>query len=43
MEAMGEIVNTPQIKDGLGMGLRFTDVSSEVLRVLGKFLDDNVE
>lgn len=43
MEAAGEIVNTPQVKDGLGMGLRFTDVSPDVLRALGKFLEDNAE
>ncbi|OGQ26565.1 MAG: hypothetical protein A2138_19535 [Deltaproteobacteria bacterium RBG_16_71_12] len=43
MEAAGEIVNTPQVKDGLGMGLRFTDVSPAVLRALGKFLEDNAE
>lgn len=43
MEAAGEIVNTPQVKDGLGMGLRFTDVSPEVLRALGKFLEENAE
>ncbi len=43
MEAAGEIVNTPQVKDGLGMGLRFTDVSPTVLRALGKFLEENAE
>lgn len=43
MEAAGEIVNTPQVKDGLGMGLRFTEVSPEVLRALGRFLDENAE
>ena len=43
MEAAGEIVNTPQVKDGLGMGLRFTDVSPDVLRTLGKFLEENAE
>ena len=43
MEAAGEIVNTPTVKDGLGMGLRFTDVSPEVLRALGKFLEDNAD
>ena len=43
MEAAGEIVNTPQVKDGLGMGLRFTDVSPDVLRALGKFLEENAE
>ena len=43
MEAAGEIVNTPQVKDGLGMGLRFTEVSPEVLRALGSFLEENAE
>lgn len=43
MEAAGEIVNTPQVKDGLGMGLRFTEVSPEVLRTLGRFLEENAE
>lgn len=43
MEAAGEIVNTPQVKDGLGMGLRFTDVSPAVLRALGRFLEENAE
>lgn len=43
MEAAGEIVNTPQVKDGLGMGLRFTDVRPAVLRALGKFLEENAD
>ncbi|MBI1945940.1 MAG: PilZ domain-containing protein [Deltaproteobacteria bacterium] len=43
MEAAGEIVNTPQVKDGLGMGLRFTEVSPTVLRALGKYLEENAE
>ena len=43
IEALGEIVNTPQVKDGLGMGLRFTEVSAEALKSLEKFLDDNGE
>ncbi|MCC7073292.1 MAG: PilZ domain-containing protein [Deltaproteobacteria bacterium] len=43
MEAAGEIVNTPQVKDGLGMGLRFTEVSPAVLRALGRYLEENAE
>lgn len=43
IEAAGEIVNTPQVKDGLGMGLRFTKVSAEALASLEKFLDENGE
>ena len=43
IEASGEIVNTPQVKDGLGMGLRFTEMSAEMLKALEKFLDDNAE
>lgn len=43
IEAAGEIVNTPQVKDGLGMGLRFTDVAPAALTQLKKFLDENAE
>lgn len=43
IEAAGEIVNTPQVKDGLGMGLRFTEVPPEALTRLQKFLDENAE
>lgn len=43
IEAAGEIVNTPQVKDGLGMGLRFTEVPAEALTRLQKFLDENAE
>lgn len=43
IEASGEIVNTPQVKDGLGMGLRFTSLAPEHLRMLEAFLDDNAE
>jgi uncharacterized protein (TIGR02266 family) len=38
-EATGEIVNTPTVKDGLGMGLRFTDVSADALKRLEQFLE----
>lgn len=38
IEAMGEIVNTPSVKDGLGMGLRFLDISPAVLKRLEDFL-----
>lgn len=43
MEAAGEIVNTPQVKDGLGMGLRFTEISAGVQRALGKFLEESAD
>ncbi len=43
IEAQGEIVNTPQVKDGLGMGLRFTDVAPDALKALEQFLDENGE
>lgn len=29
IEALGEIVNTPNMKDGLGMGLKFVAISPE--------------
>jgi uncharacterized protein (TIGR02266 family) len=41
IEAAGEIVNTPQVKNGLGMGLRFTEVSAEALQALEAFLEKN--
>ena len=41
IEATGEIVNTPQVKDGLGMGPRFTEVAPEALAALQRFLDEN--
>ncbi|HEY4221376.1 MAG TPA: PilZ domain-containing protein, partial [Myxococcota bacterium] len=43
IEAAGEIVNTPQVKDGLGMGLRFTEVAPDVVTALQRFLDENGE
>ena len=43
IEAQAEIVNTPQIKDGLGMGLQFTELSDEASRALTRFLDENAE
>ena len=43
IEAVGEIVNTPQVKDGLGMGLRFTQVSKTDLDLLEKFLQEHGE
>ena len=39
VEALGEIVNTPTVKDGLGMGLRFLDISQDALTRLETFLD----
>lgn len=29
IEALGEIVNTPNVKDGLGMGVKFVSISPE--------------
>lgn len=43
IEAQAEIVNTPQLKDGLGMGLQFTELSAEAETALLKFLDENAE
>lgn len=43
IEAAGEIVNTPQVKNGLGMGLRFTEVAPEALTALQQFLDENAD
>lgn len=43
IEAQAEIVNTPQSKDGLGMGLQFKDLSAEAEKALSKFLDDNAD
>lgn len=43
IEAAGEIVNTPQVKDGLGMGLRFTDVTPALLTLLTRFLDEHAD
>lgn len=39
IEATAEIVNTPQVKDGLGMGLRFTSMSDEARLRLQTFID----
>lgn len=38
IEAAGEIVNTPNVKDGLGMGLKFTDMSAADKRRLEAFI-----
>lgn len=38
IEAEGEIVNTPGEKDGLGMGLRFIDLSDEDRARLDEFV-----
>jgi uncharacterized protein (TIGR02266 family) len=40
VEATAEIVNTPSTKDGLGMGLRFIDLSDAARTALQAFLDD---
>lgn len=41
IEAQGEIVNTPQQKDGLGMGLRFTQIEPAAQARLASFIDQN--
>lgn len=38
IEAEGEIVNTPNVKDGLGMGLRFVQMSPSDRRRLEAFI-----
>jgi uncharacterized protein (TIGR02266 family) len=40
VEATAEIVNTPAEKNGLGMGLRFVDLSDAARAALQTFLDD---
>src|SRR5688572_2167760 len=39
IEATGEIVNTPQQKDGLGMGLRFVHLDAVAQQKLATFID----
>src|SRR5688572_23422127 len=39
IEATGEIVNTPQVKDGLGMGLRFVHLDAVAQQKLATFID----
>jgi uncharacterized protein (TIGR02266 family) len=39
IEALGEIVNTPQQKDGLGMGLRFVHLDAAAQQKLATFID----
>jgi uncharacterized protein (TIGR02266 family) len=39
IEAMGEIVNTPGEKDGLGMGLKFVDLTDEDRTRLDTFIE----
>lgn len=41
LEAQAEIVNTPTVKDGLGMGLRFVEMSDEARLRLQQFIDEN--
>ncbi len=41
IEALGEIVNTPTVKDGLGMGLRFTTLTPDAQKRLAAFLDEH--
>ncbi len=41
IEAQAEIVNTPAIKDGLGMGLEFRELSGDARSALSKFLDEH--
>lgn len=39
IEAVGEIVNTPNVKDGLGMGLMFIHINPEHQRRLDAFVE----
>jgi uncharacterized protein (TIGR02266 family) len=41
LQVAAEIVNTPVSKDGLGMGLRFVDLSDDDRKTLQAFLDDD--
>jgi uncharacterized protein (TIGR02266 family) len=41
VETTAEIVNTPSSKDGLGMGLRFVDLSDAARDALQAFLDSD--
>ncbi len=41
VEATAEIVNTPTEKDGLGMGLRFVELSAPARAALQAFLDSD--
>jgi uncharacterized protein (TIGR02266 family) len=43
IEAFGEIVNTPNVKDGLGMGLKFIEMSPEHKKRLAKFVDAHAD
>jgi uncharacterized protein (TIGR02266 family) len=43
IEAFGEIVNTPNVKDGLGMGLRFLEISPEHQKRLDSFIQEHGE
>jgi uncharacterized protein (TIGR02266 family) len=40
IEAQAEIVNTPTVKDGLGMGLRFVSISDDDRLALQAFIDN---
>ncbi len=41
IEAVGEVVNTPKSKDGLGMGVAFVEMSDADKERLQKFVDEN--
>lgn len=43
IEAVGEVVNTPQKKDGLGMGLRFVEIDERDQLRLERFVRDQVD
>ena len=43
IEAQAEIVNTPLLKDGLGMGLKFRELSDVGRAALSRFLDEHGE
>lgn len=43
IEAEGEIVNTPEVKDGLGMGLEFRDLDAATQKRIQKWVDENAD
>ena len=43
IEARGEIVNTPNVKDGLGMGLRFDEMSDSDRERLSTYINENAD
>ena len=43
IEAAGEVVNTPQVKDGLGMGLRFVSIGDADQLRLERFVREQAD